>query len=55
MVSKVPARIISVYESSHFYLGAILWNNLSEETQKHDNVHLFNKDLDRLYKSYKEI
>ena len=50
VVFKVPARIIPVYESSPFYLGTKLWNNLSEETQKKDNVHLFKKDIDRLYR-----
>ena len=48
IVLKTPVKIQSVYEKSPYYLGT-KWNNLSKETQKKENVHVFKKDVDRLY------
>ena len=52
---KVPNRILPVYERSPYYQGTVLWNELSEETQKIDNIYGFKKEIDKLYKSYQPV
>ena len=49
---RVPAKILPVYEHSPYYQGTILWNELEKDTQKRDNIVIFKKDIDRLYKCY---
>ena len=51
---KVPAKILPVYEHSPYYIGTKLWNDLSKEIQKKDNVYDFKKEINRLYKTYKK-
>ena len=52
IVFKVPARILPVYEHSPYYQGTKMWNELTSETQKKNNVFAFKKDIKSLFKHY---
>ena len=55
LVFKVPTKILPVYERSPYYQGVKLWDSLDKEIQKKENVILFKKEIEKLYKEYLPI
>ena len=52
---KVPNKISYVYEHSPYYIGTKLWNGISENVQKIDNVFGFKKEIAKMYESYAKL
>ena len=55
IVFKVPTRITPKYEKSPFYMGTILWNELSRDIQIAQSVPEFKKAIDKRYKKYRDL
>ena len=55
IVFKVPTKILPVYDKSPYYIGTKLWNKLSKEIQKKENVHVFKREVERRYRNYKKL
>ena len=52
---KTATRCTGKYFHSPFYKGTLLWNDLTTELQKSDNVIMFTNRLKKLYIVYEEI
>ena len=50
---KVPNKISHQYKHSPYYIGTKLWNELPGHVQKSDNIFVFKKHVNNLYKSFK--
>ena len=51
IVFKIPTKCTSKYLNSSYYLGTQLWNNLSIETQRLDDLATFDKRVSPMYKN----
>ena len=55
IVFKVPTRMTPKFEKSPFYIGTKLWDELSNNEQRAENVYVFKKEIDKLYSRYKDL
>ena len=55
IVFKVPTKILPVYERSPYYIGTLLWNELSQATQESNYIVEFKKIIGRMNKTYKNL
>ena len=55
IVFKTATKCNSKYLNSPFYKGTVLWNGLSPQQQRTDNVLQFVNGIKRLYAGYQEI
>ena len=55
IIFKVPTRITPKYEKSPFYVGTKLWDELPINIQGANSVHEFKKEIDKLYRTYKNL
>ena len=53
IVFNIPTRCTTKYLNSPYYLGTQLWNNLSGDTQRMDNIRRFEKCVAPLYRVYR--
>ena len=55
IVFKVPTRITPKHEKSPFYVGTKLWDELPIKIQGAYSVHEFKREIDKLYRTYKNL
>ena len=52
---KLPTKCTGKYMNSPFYKGTLLWDRLSPDLQRVNNVDQFMKALKKMYVTYQEI
>ena len=55
IVFKTATKCTGKYLGSSFYKGTLLWNTLSENTQKSCNILKFVENIKPMYNIYQEI
>ena len=55
IVFKVPTRIKPIYERSPYYVGTLLWTELSQYTQEANLIFEVKKIIGRMYQTYKSM
>ena len=54
VVFNIPTRCTTTYLNSPYYIGTQLWNDLSNITQRSENIRQFEKSVSPLYRVYQE-
>ena len=55
IVFNVPTRCTQKYLNCSYYLGVQMWNGLTENTQRTENIKKFEKCIAPLYKTYRAL
>ena len=51
-VVRVETKIGTKYAIRPYYKGTTLWDKLAKDTQNLENIFLFKKEIDKLYKTF---
>ena len=51
-VFRVETKIGTKYAISPYYKGTTLWDKLAKDTQNLENIFLFKKEIEKLYKTF---